>query len=157
MTTLCEWWLPSVVDDQPFWVRIVQLKGEAIPPKENKSPNKLSWVVPSSVVWVEVELSWYWVELKLCWSWNWVEIELDKYSNSSIGSNWSLQLKSCSILLLSRLGGWVAVLSGNKASKLKLKLSWVEAELGKKDNHHQQEIVTIHRGRSLTSLPPWKC
>ena len=62
MTALCGWSLPSVVGYQPFWGKIAQLKGEAIPPQENKSP--------------------------------------------------------------------------------------------KKDNHHQQEIVTIHRGRSLTSLPP---
>ena len=45
--------------------------------------NKLSWVVPSSVVWVDVELSWDWVRLRLSWSWNWVETELD----------WTLQLK----------------------------------------------------------------
>ena len=33
----------------------------------------LSWVVPSSVVWVEVELNWGWVELRL----SWVETELE--------------------------------------------------------------------------------
>ena len=63
-----------------------------------KSKTSLSWVVPNSVVWVEVELSWDWVELrlswveaelelKLSWDWAWQVFELFNWSI------WSLQLK----------------------------------------------------------------
>ena len=82
---------------------------------DNTVSNKLSWVVPSSVV----ELSWGWA-----WIWFSLMIEVFEVFNWSI---WS------SILLLSWLGGWfggwVAVIAGNKAN-LSLSLSWVEAELG---------------------------
>ena len=54
----------------------------------------LSWLVPSSVVWVEVELSQDWVELRLSCSWIWVDPELGKYLNSLIEVfevfNWSI-------------------------------------------------------------------
>ena len=52
------------------------------------------WVVPSSIVWVEVELSWDWVELNLSWSWNWVKTEIGKDLNPTIEVfevfNWSI-------------------------------------------------------------------
>ena len=91
-------------------------------------------------------LSWGWVELRLSWSWNWVETELGKYLNSSIEVfkvfNWSIW----SLVpfyyfpggwvagwLGGWVAGWVAGIAGNKAisaSKLKLKLSWVELSWG---------------------------
>ena len=71
-------------------------------------------------------------------SWSWAEVEIE------LKSIWTLQLKylKSSIEVFEVLfhfttfpvgwsGGWVAVLSENKAiSASKLKLSWVEAELG---------------------------
>ena len=102
--------------------------------------------MPSSVVWVEVELSWDWVEFRLSWSWNWVETELGKYLNFLIKVfkvfNWSFW---SSLLLLSLLGGWfggwVAGIAGNKAN-LSLSLSWVELRLS----------LAIYMGIVLSSL-----
>ena len=45
---------------------------------DNNSETSLSWVVPSTVV--DVELSWDWVELRLSWSWNWVETKMFELS-----------------------------------------------------------------------------
>ena len=56
--------------------------------------------------WVDLRLSWVEAELELKLSWDWA-LQVFQLFN---WSNWSLQLKclkSCSILLLSRLGGWV--------------------------------------------------
>ena len=56
---------------------------------QNKILTSLSWVVPSSVVWVEVGLGWVEaeLELKLSWDWAWQVFELFNWSI------WSLQLK----------------------------------------------------------------
>ena len=96
----------------------------------------MSWVVPSSVVWVEVEL--HWVEL----SWGWVGVEIELRLSLEVfelfnWSIWSLQLKYLKYFVPfcyfpGWAGGWVAVLSKNKAisaSKLKFKISWVELRL----------------------------
>ena len=90
-----------------------------------KIENKLELSSAKLSSLIEVELSWGWVELKLSWvevelSWGWAGVEIE-----------SLQLKylkSCSILLLSRLGGWVVVISEIKPQSWSW--SWVELSWG---------------------------
>ena len=116
--------------------------------KNNNNNNKMSWVVPSSVVWVEVELSWDWVELWLSWSWNRGETELGKYLNCLIEEfevlfhfttfpvgGWvdgfeirlKLTLKSHFTTILygwpgGLVGGWICL-------RIKLYSAWVKVEL----------------------------
>ena len=110
----------------PYWFKQCETIVEA--KKFHLPLGKLSWVVPSSILWVKVEwrLSWSWI-----WVWAWQVFEL---FNWSIGSRQLKFFKSCFILLLSRLGGgWLGgcviwkkgVLSLKDKVKVELRLSLV--------------------------------
>ena len=115
------------------------------PKQDELSSAKLSSL---SWGWVELRLSWVEaeLELKLSWDWAWQVFQLFNWSN------WSLQLKyfkSCSILLLSRLGGWLCYLEirlsqpqrwiwicveaeGNRKVKRSSQIFWTQNSLEKK-------------------------
>ena len=81
----------------------------------------MSWVVPSLVVWVEVELSWDWVELRM--GWTGVKIELKVFCLKMIMNSNKLELSSAKLSSFS--WGWVEIeLSWGWAGvKIELRLS----------------------------------
>ena len=92
---------------------------------QNKILTSLSWVVPSSVVWVEVGLGWVEAELELKLSWDcaWQVFELFNWSIWSFVPFYYFSVKW--------VGGWLCYLKISLKVEVEVKLSWVEAEVYK--------------------------